>query len=68
MGRALADVETVWKRVIPDYPIQSRFLDDEFNETYVVYSGMSWTLGRVRRGVAAEPDRSVGLAAFMAAR
>lgn len=68
MGRALSDVEAVWKDVIPDYPIQSRFLDEEFNETYAVYSGMSWTLG----GFAAiamllSLIGLFGLAAFMAA-
>ena len=45
MGRVLQDVEAVWKEVVPDYPAQSRFLDDEFNETFEIYTGLSLVLG-----------------------
>ena len=33
---AVAQIETAWKRVIPEYPIQGRFLDEVFNDVYQV--------------------------------
>lgn len=34
LADALTEIETVWKRVIPDYPIQSEFLEDTFRRTF----------------------------------
>lgn len=67
LGRALSDVEAVWRNVIPDYPIQSGFLEDEFNKTFRVFMGLSMALG----GFAAlalllSLIGLFGLAAFMA--
>ncbi len=68
MGRALSDVERVWKEVIPEYPIQSRFLDEEFQETFTVYSGLSAVLGGFAVvALLLSLIGLFGLAAFMAA-
>ena len=68
MGRALTDVEAVWKEVIPDYPIQSRFLDEEFNETFEIYNGLSMILaGFALVALLLSLIGLFGLAAFMAA-
>lgn len=68
MGAALTQVERVWEDVIPDYPIQSRFLDDEFNETFQIYEGLSSILAGFT-GVALVLSfiGLFGMAAFMAA-
>jgi len=68
MGQMLSEVERVWDQVIPDYPIQSAFLDDEFNETFQIYQGLSSVLAGFA-GVALMLSLIglFGLAAFMAA-
>jgi len=45
MGKALTDIESVWKRVIPDYPIQTEFLDDTFGQIFQIYGIMTILLG-----------------------
>jgi len=45
MGKALTDIESVWKRVIPDYPIQTEFLDDTFRQIFQIYGIMTILLG-----------------------
>ena len=68
MGQALTDVEAVWESVIPDYPIQAAFLDDEFNETFRIYQGLSGILaGFAGVALVLSLIGLFGLAAFMAA-
>ncbi len=68
MGAALRSVERVWKDVIPEYPIQSSFLDEEFNETFQIYSTMSAVLaGFAGIALVLSLIGLFGLAAFMAA-
>jgi len=64
---AVAQIEEVWKRVIPDYPIQHQFLDGLFQEIYKVYQAMNTALA-VFAGVALLLAfiGLFGLAAFMA--
>ena len=45
MAQTLQAVEDVWEELIDDYPIQSRFLEEDFQETYEVYTGMTSVLG-----------------------
>ena len=45
LGAALTEIEDVWERVIPDYPIQSQFLDDTFGQMFGIYHGMTILLG-----------------------
>ena len=48
-GRNLADtletIEETWKVVIPEYPMQSEFLDATFEDTYSVFRSMNQVLG-----------------------
>jgi putative ABC transport system permease protein len=41
----VAKVEEIWKRVIPEFPIQGRFLDEVFDEVYNVLQLMNLALG-----------------------
>jgi putative ABC transport system permease protein len=67
MGEALGQIESIWEDLIPDYPIQTEFLDETFNEMYQVYSGMTLVLG-IFASVALVLSMIglFGLAAFMA--
>ncbi len=67
--QTLRDVERVWEEVIPDYPIQQRFLDDVFDDVYSIFR----TMNNVLAGFAAVALSLAliglfGLAAFMAER
>jgi len=48
-GVGLADtltrIEDTWDDLIPGYPLQSEFLDDTFNDVYVIYNGFSVAMG-----------------------
>ena len=63
------DIEAVWERVIPEYPVQGRFLDDIFNDVYSILRYMNLALA-----IFASVALSLaliglfGLAAFMAAQ
>jgi putative ABC transport system permease protein len=55
--------------VIPDYPIQHRFLDDVFNDVYVVFKTMNGVLaGFALIALSLALIGLFGLAAFMAQR
>jgi putative ABC transport system permease protein len=63
------DIEDVWNRVIPDYPIQGRFLDEVFAEVYNILRYMSMALaGFAFIALALALIGLFGLAAFMAAQ
>ena len=63
------DIEKVWERVIPEYPVQGRFLDDIFNDVYSILRYMNLALA-IFAGVALSLALIglFGLAAFMAAQ
>jgi putative ABC transport system permease protein len=63
------DVEAVWNRVYPEYPMQGRFLDDIFNDVYSIMRYMNLALA-IFAGVALTLALIglFGLAAFMAAQ
>ncbi len=61
------DIEDAWDRVIPDYPIQGRFLDDVFNDVYDILAYMNAALaGFAFLALALAMIGLFGLAAFMA--
>lgn len=61
------DIENVWKRVIPDYPMQGRFLDEVFEDVYVVLRMMNTALaGFALIALMLALIGLFGLAAFMA--
>ncbi|MEM6808137.1 MAG: FtsX-like permease family protein [Pseudomonadota bacterium] len=67
MSDAIDDIERAWKRVIPDYPIQGRFLDDVFDDVYNILKLMNSTLaGFAFIAMALALFGLFGLAAFMA--
>jgi len=45
LADTLTEIEKVWDQLIPDYPMQSQFLEDAFAETYRVFAGMTFVLG-----------------------
>jgi putative ABC transport system permease protein len=66
---SIEQIEATWDRVIPDYPMQGRFLDDTFNEVYDILKFMNATLaGFAFIALALALIGLFGLAAFMAAQ
>ena len=63
------DIERVWEEIIPEYPMQGRFLDDIFNDVYSILRYMNLALA-IFAGVALTLALIglFGLAAFMAAQ
>jgi putative ABC transport system permease protein len=62
-------IEEVWDRVIPDYPMQGRFLDDTFNDVYDILKFMNMALaGFAFVAFTLALIGLFGLAAFMAAQ
>ena len=60
-------IEDVWKKVIPDYPIQGKFLDEVFDDVYNVLKFMNLALaGFAFITLALALIGLFGLAAFMA--
>jgi putative ABC transport system permease protein len=69
MLTTIDEVEKVWDRVIPEYPIQGRFLDDVFNDVYNILKFMNMALaGFAFIALALALIGLFGLAAFMAAQ
>jgi len=63
----ITEVEEIWKRVIPDYPIEHSFLDDLFNDVYTIYKTMNGVLaGFAGLALLLALIGLFGLAAFMA--
>jgi len=69
MMAAVEDIEEVWKRVIPEYPMQGRFLDEVFDDVYNILKYMNMALaGFAFVALALALVGLFGLAAFMAAQ
>ncbi len=65
----IEEIENVWKRVIPDYPMQGRFLDEAFDDVYNVLKYMNMALGGFAFvALSLALIGLFGLAAFMAAQ
>ncbi len=63
----ISDIEDVWKRVIPDFPIEHEFLDGLFNEVYKIFKTMNAVLaGFAGTALLLALIGLFGLAAFMA--
>jgi putative ABC transport system permease protein len=60
-------IEDVWNRVVPDYPLQGRFLDEVFNDVYDILKYMNMALaGFAFVALSLALIGLFGLAAFMA--
>lgn len=69
MLETVAAIEDAWDRVIPEYPIQGRFLDDVFNDIFKILQFMNAALaGFAFIALALAMFGLFGLAAFMAAQ
>ncbi len=67
MMDAVEDIEDVWKRVVPEYPMQGKFLDEVFNDVYQILKYMNLALaGFAFVALALALIGLFGLAAFMA--
>jgi putative ABC transport system permease protein len=67
MMEVVDGIEDVWDRVIPDYPMQGRFLDDTFNDVYKILKFMNMALaGFAFVAFSLALIGLFGLAAFMA--
>ena len=63
------EIEAAWKRVVPEYPIQGRFLDEVFEDVYNILKFMNMALaGFAFIALALASVGLFGLAAFMAAQ
>lgn len=69
MMDTIAEIENVWDRVIPDYPMQGQFLDATFDDVYDVLKYMNMALGGFAFiALSLAMIGLFGLAAFMAAQ
>jgi putative ABC transport system permease protein len=67
LADTLIEVEAVWDDVIPDYPIQSEFLDDTFNQIFQIFGAMTIFIGGFAFiALALSLIGLFGLSAFMA--
>jgi putative ABC transport system permease protein len=65
----IADIEDIWDRIIPEYPMQGEFLNDRFNDVYDVLKYMNMALGGFAFvALSLAMIGLFGLAAFMAAQ
>lgn len=66
---SVEQIEEVWDRVIPDYPMQGRFLDNTFDDVYNILKYMNMSLaGFAFIALSLALIGLFGLAAFMAAQ
>jgi len=69
MMAAVEGIEEVWERVIPEYPMQGRFLDEVFDDVYNILKYMNMALaGFAFVALSLALVGLFGLAAFMAAQ
>ncbi len=62
----LAEVESVWDEIVPEYPIQMKFLNETFNDVFKIYSAITLTLtGFAFVAMTLSMVGLFGLAAFM---
>lgn len=67
--QTLLDVEAVWDRVIPNYPMQSKFLNETFEDVYTIYRSINIALAAFAAlALSLALIGLFGLAAFMAER
>ena len=65
----IEEIEAVWDKVIPEYPIQGSFLDDTFDDVYALLKYMNMALaGFAFVALSLALIGLFGLAAFMAAQ
>jgi len=69
MLSTVAAIEDVWEDVIPEYPMQGRFLDESFEDVFKIFRAMNMALaGFAGLALTLALIGLFGLAAFMAAQ
>jgi putative ABC transport system permease protein len=69
MVATISAVERVWEEVIPDYPIQGKFLNETFDDTFSIFRDISRVMaGFAFLATALSMMGLFGVAAFMAAQ
>jgi len=69
VNETLQSIDEVWNRVVPDYPIQRRFLDDVFGEIFFIFQQTTNVLaGFSAVALSLALIGLFGLAAFLAER
>ena len=67
MAATVDEIEQVWETVIPEYPMQGRYLDEAFEEVYMVFRALNMALaGFAIVALVLALIGLFGLAAFMA--
>ena len=67
MAATVSEIEKVWKRVIPEYPMQGNYLDEVFEQVYMIFRAMNMALaGFAIVALVLALIGLFGLAAFMA--
>ncbi len=67
MAATVSEIEKVWKRVIPEYPMQGIYLDEVFEQVYMIFRAMNMALaGFAIVALVLALIGLFGLAAFMA--
>lgn len=67
MAATVEGIEKVWKKVIPEYPMQGRYLDEVFEEVYKIFRALNMALaGFAIVALVLALIGLFGLAAFMA--
>lgn len=65
--QTLLDIEATWDRVIPNYPMQTRFLNEKFEDVYTIYRSINIALAAFAAlALSLALIGLFGLAAFMA--
>ncbi len=66
MQETLGDVEKKWDELVPEFPVQLKFLNETFNDVFKIYSAMTMTLtGFAFVAMTLSMVGLFGLAAFM---
>jgi putative ABC transport system permease protein len=69
MVSTIVDVERVWSQLIPDYPMQGKFLNETFDDTFSIFRDISKVMaGFAFLAAALSMMGLFGVAAFMAAQ
>ena len=67
MHQVMQDIESAWQRVIPEYPMQSEFLNETFDDTFTIFNLTTQVLGGFALiALLLSTIGLFGLAAFMA--
>ncbi len=67
MAATISEIEKVWERVIPEYPVQGYYLDEIFAQVYTIFKAMNMALaGFAIVALMLALIGLFGLAAFMA--